>query len=245
MNPLLALGFIIAILLGLWLMTRWVKQTEATIQLRPLAGYQRIKQQIGQAVESGSTIHLSLGRASLIAHKAATSFAALQMLDFLAEKGTNNGVPPTVTVGEGLLLPAAEDSLRQHTRYVDSRQKSSLQFVADANHPFAFASGIVNELERKGTANYIAAGHQSSELAIIGFAAQKNEAAQLAATDDPIGMAVATAVSEQQIIGEDLFAARAYLANKPHAIASLLIQDVGRWLIAIIILIVAVTQLFT
>ncbi|MEM7114146.1 MAG: DUF6754 domain-containing protein [Chloroflexota bacterium] len=245
MNNLLLLGLIIVTLAILWLLARRIKRGDLTITLRPLAGYQLIQRQIGQAVESGSTVHMSMGRASLIAHKAATSFAALQILDFLAEKGGRNNSPPAVTVGEGTLLPAAEDSLRQQARYGSVQPNGRVQFVADENHPFAFASGVVNDLERKGAASYVATGHQGAELALIGFAAQKNEVDQLVATDDPAGLAVATAVSEEQLIGEDIFAAGAYLSNKPHAMASLLLQDVGRWLIAAIILVLALVQLFT
>lgn len=245
MSNFLLLGIILLALLLLWFVTRWVRQ-QKHIGVRPITGFQFIKRQTGRTVESGLAAQISLGRATLIATKAAVSIAALQILEFLVSKEGNSNVSSTILVGEGTLLPAAETRLRDQSS-VDSRSNSpnQIQFVADSNHPFAFASGMVSELERQPASGHLAVGHHGEEIALVGFAAQKNDVGQLVATDDPLGMATGTAVSDEQLIGEDLFAAGAYLSNKPVHIASLLLQDVGRWLIAIIILIGAIVQLLT
>ncbi|MCB9445521.1 MAG: hypothetical protein H6669_14940 [Ardenticatenaceae bacterium] len=48
--------------------------------------------------------------------------------------------------------------------------------------------------------------------------------------------------ADNVLVGEELFAASAYLENKPGQIASLKVQDIMRWLVIITILLLALSQ---
>ena len=113
MSFLTILALLFAFLIGavLFLFTRRV-QAGQVVGLRPLRGIQSLTSQIGRAVESGRRVHFGLGRAALNRSTSPTSLAALAALDHLAEDGCASDVPPLVTVGEGTLLPAAQDQLR-------------------------------------------------------------------------------------------------------------------------------------
>ena len=59
----------------------------------------------------------------------------------------------------------------------------------------------------------------------------------------PTALAVAMTVTEDVLIGEELFATSAYLEGKPSQIASLQLQDILRWVVVLFILGTAVYQL--
>ena len=62
-------------------------------------------------------------------------------------------------------------------------------------------------------------------------------------TDDPTALAVAVTVTDDVLIGEELFATSAYLEGKASQIASLQLQDILRWIVVLFILGTAVYQL--
>ena len=54
---------------------------------------------------------------------------------------------------------------------------------------------------------------------------------------------MATAVTDNVLIGEELFAAGAYLENKPSQSAGLQVQDIMRWFIILTILALVLSRL--
>lgn len=214
--------------------------------LRRLSVPQRLRQQVGWAVESGGQLHLTLGRAGLQGSNSPTSVAALQMLDFLAHDSCRNAVPPVVTVGDGTLFVVAQDSLWH--AYEDSGQDlvggfDSTQFVAPAGYPMTYAAGVSAILGRENVSNSVALGRFGAEIGLLAEAANRAEIGQILGTDDPTAMAVAVANTEQVLLGEELFAAAAYLEGNAAQLASLRAQDVMRWLVVAAIGIFALLQL--
>jgi hypothetical protein len=117
------------------------------------------------------------------------------------------------------------------------------QFLAAHTDPFAYAGGMATILQRGESGSNVLVGRFGAELAIpVEIAARKNMV-QVIGTDDPSALAVATAVTPNVLVGEELFAASAYLEHKPDQIASLQVQDILRWLIIITILALALGQL--
>ncbi len=245
-NILLPAGVVVGIV-GLLLLFSW-RMRGRSLTLRPLPPYSKLKDQVGQAVESGSQIHLTLGRASLISMASPTSIAALTILDAVAKDGCANGTPPLATVGDGTLLPAAQASLLRaynEAQYTSGFEPSAAQFLASDTDPFPYAGGVTNIIHQDKVSNSIAVGRFGSELALIVAAADRQNGDQVIGTDDPLALALATAVSQNVLIGEELLAADAYLEGKTSQLASLQVQDVLRFLIALLLVGTAVYQLFT
>jgi hypothetical protein len=221
-------------------------ETEKGFTLRPLASFDAMQGQVGQAIESGSQMHVTLGQASVAGPNSPTTVAALVVLDHLAEDGCANGVPPLVTVGEGTILLAAQDSLYHGfaaaNRPQDYRSRQA-QFVAHDSDPFVYAGGVSAVLQQDKVIGNVMVGRFGAEVAIMSASAERRGIEQVIGTDDPTAMAIATAVTDNTLIGEELFAAGAYLKGKPDQIASLRIQDILRSLIMAAILIWAILQL--
>ncbi len=245
MNPQIVLAILLLLVMLLFLASRQIRLGRANIQLRPLPAYDQLGGLVGRAVESGQKLHISLGQAGITGADTATSVAASQFLSALAKDSCANNSPPIVTVGNGTLLPLAENQIRN--AYDDAErlyqyQPNHSQFVAQTDDNFAFAAGVTSELAQNKVLNHVLAGRYGAEIGLIGEAANRQNIDQIIATDDPTALAIGTAVSNNVIVGEELFAAGAYIEQDPAQIASLQIQDLLRWVIALAIIGVTVFQ---
>jgi hypothetical protein len=193
-------------------------------------------------------LHVSLGQASLISAAGPTSVAALAVLDRLAKDGCANDTPPIVTLGEGTLLPAAQGTLRfafHQAGHSSGFAAELVQFIAPESVPFAYAAGVSSIIQQDKPASNILVGRFGPEVAVMAEAADRQHAAQVIGTDNPGALAVAAAVTDHLLIGEELFAAGAYLEGKPAQVASLQLQDLLRLIIILAILGLAVSRLIT
>jgi hypothetical protein len=213
--------------------------------LRQLPGFADLKAQIGLAVESGRQMHIALGQAGLNGAANPTSLAALNMMGHLAEEGIANDTPPLITTGEATLMLAAQDKL--HHGFEAANQSEGyhsrlVYFVAHDTAPYVYAAGVNGLMHQDKVTGNVMVGQFGSELMLMAEAAQRLGVTQMIGSDDPTAMALATAVTENALIGEELFAAAAYMDNTPTQIASLRIQDIIRVLVMIAILAWAVIQ---
>lgn len=246
MDPRLLLAIVIGAGLLMAILTLRRRRKTTAVPLRPLPSYDAIRAQVGEAVESGNQLHITLGQASLASIASPTSIAALTVLDTLAREGCANATPPLVTVGEGTLLPAAQDSLLSAYNAADFTsgfEPGAAQFIAHDTDPFTYAGGVTSIIHRDQVSNNVAVGRFGSELALIAAAAGRENVGQVIGSDDPIALALATAATDQVLIGEELLVAGAYLEGKPGQIASLQTQDILRLLIILTILGLAIYQL--
>ena len=86
-------------------------------------------------------------------------------------------------------------------------------------------------------------GNFGVEAALLTEAAERTNTFTLAASDNLVAQAVLYATAQEPLIGEELYAAGAYMdAGSVHS-ASLTVQDILRWLIIIVILLGALVQL--
>ena len=245
MTPVIVLAVLLVLALLPFLLTRSVRAGRTAV-LRPLTSYDGLAGQIGRAIESGRQLHVTLGQASLIGSASPTSLSATAVLDNLAKDGCANGTPPLVSMGDGTLLPLAQGSLQQALTQAGRPGDFDLsltQFVAHNTDPFAYSAGVSALLQQQRVASNIMVGRFGPELAIVAEAANRQNIEQVVGTDDPSALAIATAVTDNVLIGEELFATSAYLEGSPSQIASLQLQDILRWIVVLFILGTAVFQL--
>ena len=87
-------------------------------------------------------------------------------------------------------------------------------------------------------------GHFGVEAALLADAAERDNALAVGASDDLAGQAVWYASAPETLIGEELFAASAYIGASPYQTASLTVQDVLRWIIIAVLVVGALAKLF-
>lgn len=234
-----SLVLIITLIMGLFMILFARLRRDRPPDLRPLRGYRALVNQVGRAVESGRQIHFGLGHGGLHQSSSATSLAALTTLDHLAARSSASTAPPFVTVNESTLLLAGQDSVRQAYRQSGRAGEiaaAPVQFLADSAYPMTYAAAANDLIHSAHIGSSILLGRFGPEIAIITEAGSRRQVAQIIGSDDPQAIALATTVTEDVLVGEEMLAAGAYLEGKPAQVASLQAQDVMRWLAALAVL---------
>ena len=247
LTNLFVLIFIVLASAGLFVLTSRAKKN-GQMGLRPHRGYIALHKQVGRAVESGQPLHISLGRGSLAGPANPSSVAALTLLTHLAEGSCASGMPPTVTTGDGTLMLAAQDRLRQAYHQAHRAQEFNLALVQNQSGDtflLVYVVGVTNLLHQKSIGSNVLTGRYGSEIALITEAGERIQAEQIVSSDDPIALAIAYPSTDELIIGEEHLAAGAYVQNQPVQLASLQLQDILRLLVILAIILAAFVGFIT
>ena len=228
-----------ALMLGLTFLRRKSPPT-----FRDIPAFIHLKQAIGRVVEDGSRLHVSLGRGSLTTPQSAPALAGLSLLTRLADLTSASDKPPVVTSGDAALSLLSRDTLQ-------SAAHASGQGVYDPNAarltgltPFSYAAGAMPIIHDENVSTNVLIGNFGAEAALLTEASNRTNAFSLTASDNLPAQAILYASGQEPLIGEELFAAGAYVeAGSMHA-ASLTVQDILRWTIVIGILIGILLKFF-
>jgi hypothetical protein len=226
------LGFAAILLLAL---TLWRRRSPAI--LRPIDAYERLNRAVGLAVESGTRLHISLGRGNLLTARGGSALAGLAMLRRLAERTSASDRPPVVTSGDASLAILSQDTL--HSGYRAAGAEQQYRFSTGrltGLTPFSYAAGTMPVEHDENVSANVVIGDLGAESALIAEASDRENSSLIAASDDLSAQAIFYASAQEPLIGEELFAAGAYVGAGAAHEASLQVQDIFRWLIIIAIL---------
>lgn len=207
---------------------------------RNISAFSRIRRAASLVVEDGTRLHVSLGSGSILTPAGASALAGLFLLRRLGEITSLSDRPPLATTGSGLLNLLAQDTLRT------AHDSVAIDQAFDMNNarltgftPLAYAAGVMPAVRDEGISSNVLIGNFGPEVGLLVEAADRQNARVVAASDSLTAQAVLYASTTETLIGEELFASGAYLqAGNSHA-ASLLVQDILRWLIVIALIVAA------
>ncbi len=216
------------------------------IGLRSLDSYTALRRQSAKSVEAGRGLHFSIGRASLAKVSNPTGVAAISVLDYVNSQAASSDIHPIATAGDGSMFLAAQDSLRGAYGNVGRRSRispSQTQYLAADDQAMAYAAGASSMVSQGKLESNMLIGRFGAEIAILAEAAEREGMDQVIGSDDPTALAIAVLATDKVLLGEELFAAGAYLHGEPAQIASLQLQDILRVLAIVGILLVALINL--
>ena len=188
-------------------------------------------------LKAAQSLHISLGTGEIGGNHAATTLAGLTLLETFADEAAATDTPPIVTVADPTTLVMAQDVLRR--AYIRHNNPSgfdprSVRYVAAS--PLPYAAGVMDILSSEETSANVMAGVFGSEAAFLAEPGARQGMLQVAAAADPAALAVLYPSANHLLVGEELFAAGAYVGGRPSHVGSLLAQDVVRWILVLIIL---------
>ena len=212
--------------------------------LRVLPAFNRLRRAIGLAVEDGSRLHVSLGRASLIGPQSASGLVGLSVLDRIAQMSSVSDCPPVATSGDGAFAILSQDTL--HAAY---RQANALDHydptrgMLTGPTPFSYAAGAMPVVMDENITANILVGNFGSEIGLVMDAIDRENSFSLAGSDSLPAQAIFYAAAQDPLIGEEVFASGAYLQAGPMHAASLRTQDLLRGLLIVIMIAGAILKL--
>ena len=239
------LAFLFVLLcLGLILFFHFIGRNWLKTSFRQIDAFRRFRREVDLAVEAGERLHISLGRASVNDLPGGASFAGLTILDHCARAASNSDCPPVATCGDSVVTVLSQDTLQNTYRDLATTQLYDPTNVRLTGlTPMSFAAGAMPTIHDEQITANIFTGHFGTEIGLLTEAGERSHSLTVAGSDNIPAQAVLYATSNEPLIGEELYAAGAYLGADPVHSASLNMQDTIRWLLAAVIVIGAILKL--
>lgn len=203
--------------------------------IRRIAGLNAVDEAIGRATEMGKPILYINGMAGL---GDLSTLAALNILGRVARRVANYESSLTVPCRDPIVFTVAQEIVK--SGYTDAGRPDafnpdSIFFLTDDQFSYSAAvSGIM--LRDKPAANFFM-GYYYAESLILSETGAGTGAIQIAGTDAMTQLPFFITTCDYTLIGEELYAASAYLSREPLILGSLKGQDVAKVFMMVVILV--------
>jgi hypothetical protein len=228
------------------ILTQITRRRSKPVVLRDIPAYDTIPLLVGEAIEADRPVHASFGSTALGGNTTVLSAANAELVYWVTQRAATGPIPPILTMSDTTVIPLAQDTLR---RAYESRDRldrypaSSIHWYPAGGHSLAFAAALTSDMANDRVAGSVLAGIYGTELALILDAANRRDQTTIATSTALEGQAVAYALSERPLIGEEVFAAGAYLGGQPNQVAAVTTIDFLRGLLILFILIPTIDAL--
>ena len=198
-------------------------QRGAKMYLRPIAGIEAIDEAIGRATEMGKPILYVPG---LSAISDVATIASLTILGRVAKKVAEYQTTLMVPNRDPIVYTVAEECVKQaylEAGRPDAYDQDSVFFLTTSQ--FAFVAGVNGIMMREKPATNFYLGMFWAESLLLAETGSLSGAIQIAGTDAVTQLPFFITTCDYTLIGEELYAASAYLGLEPKQIGAVKGQD--------------------
>jgi hypothetical protein len=210
--------------------------------IRKIAGIDEVENAVGRATEMGRTIYYVPGINDMDDVQTLASMSILGRVSVIAAQ---NDTRIDVPVSRSLVMVTAREIVKESYSKVgrpDSFQDEQVRYLTDDQ--FGYAAAIDGLFVREKPATVFLIGAFFAESLIMAETGNSIGAIQIAGTAMPAQLPFFVAACDYTLIGEELFAASAYLSREPKLLGSLKGQDMGKALFLIAIVVGIILQIF-
>ena len=230
-NALILVGVFSAAIL---LYTKWAKEGKPLF-LRKIPGLDAVEEAVGRATEMGRPVLYIPGIQEL---DDIETIAGVSILGRVAKITAQYETPLMVPVRYPLVLAACQEMVEQS--YVEMGKKDVydqdiVRYVA--GEQFAFTANVAGYMMRERPAANIYMGAFFAESLLLAETGNAAGSIQIAGTARPEQLPFFIAACDYTLMGEELYAASAYLSHEPVMTGGLKGQDFVKMLIIICIII--------
>ena len=218
----------------------YVRRTKSghILNLRRIPGIDAIDEAVGRCAEMGRPIFCCHGTGGLQgADDGPQTLAGLSVLSYVAEKSAKLGAKLWVPVRQPTIWPIAaeivENAYRLSNR-LDEYQPENVVFLS--NHQHAFASNYLGLMFRERVGANIMIGAFWSESMYLLESGNREGAIQIGGTASMAQLPFFIVASDYCLIGEEIFAAGAYVSKDPIQSSTIAGEDFGRILACILMI---------
>lgn len=165
-------------------------------------------------------------------------YACLGVLYYVARKAAQYKTKLLLPQKSAEVMAISEDTLRD--AYRDEGKLASFDsrnVLYLSEEQFAFAAGYIGLIQRERVATAFLFGFFAAEALLLAEAGQQVGAMQIAASISPEQVAFFVCTCDYTLIGEELFAASAYLTREPIQLGTLCGQDRAKLLFLVLIVV--------
>jgi hypothetical protein len=211
--------------------------------IRKIAGLDAVDDAVGRATEMGKPVLyvIGIGTMSNIA-----SIASINILAEVAKKAGQYGTPLIVPHSDPIVYTVARETVKESYASIgrpDLFDSDKVFFVTQSQ--FAYAAAIDGIMVRDNPAANFLIGWFKAESLIIAETGALSGAIQIAGTDAVSQLPFFVTACDYTIIGEELYAASAYLSREPMLLSAIKGEDIGKIVIFITLGIASIIGLLT
>ncbi len=194
--------------------------------IRRVAGLDAIDDAIGRATEMGRPVLYIPGIQDM---DDVETLASLTILRRVAKVAAEFDCQLEVPVSRSLVMTAARDAVKNsfiEAGRPDSYREDAINYITDEQ--FAYVGAVGGIMNRKRPAANFLLGAFFGEALVLAEMGNSVGAIQVGGTARPQQIPFFVVACDYTLIGEELFAASAYLSGEPKQLGSLRGQDVGK-----------------
>ena len=197
-----------------------------TFYMRRIAGLEAVDEAVGRATEMGRKIFFIPGIQDM---NNVQTIAGTTILGRVAKLAAEYDADLQVPVARAMVMVTAREVVKESYLSAgrpDSYRENSIFYLTDDQ--FGYAAAIDGMVVREKPATMFYMGCFYAESLILAETGNSIGAIQIAGTAMPAQLPFFVAACDYTLIGEELFAAAAYLSKEPRQLGSLKGQDVGK-----------------
>jgi hypothetical protein len=207
--------------------------------IRRIAGLEAVQEAVGRATEMGKPILYVPGIADI---DDIQTIAAVTILGRVATMVAEYDASLLVPCSKSLVMSTAQEVVKEaylEAGRPDAYRRENIRYLTDDQ--FGYVAGVDGIMVREKPAANFYLGAFYAESLILAETGHSIGAIQIAGTAMPSQLPFFIAACDYTLIGEELFAASAYLSREPRLLGSLVGQDWGKVVILISIILGVVT----
>ncbi len=228
------LSIITAIVCGSVVLFIQLARSGRPLKLRKIAGLEAVDEAVGRATEMGRSVLFIPGIQDM---NDIQTVAGLTVLSRVAKVAAEHDASLVVPTARSLVMTTARETVQAAFLAAgrpDAYSENSIYYVTDEQ--FGYVAAVAGYMVREKPAACFYMGSFFAESLILAETGNSVGAIQVAGTAQPAQLPFFVAACDYTLIGEEFFAASAYLSGEPEQLGSLKGQDVGKLVVGFLIL---------
>ena len=227
-------NFVIGTIFSLIILVGIMLAQKRDLFIRRIAGLEALDEALGRATEMGKPVLFAhglhpMGSVSTIAAINVLSRVANRTAEFNTELRVANNDPVVMAVSQEVVKESYLNAGRP-----DAYSEDSVFMVA--TEQFSYAAALDGMMVRDRPATNIFMGYFYAESLLLAETGASIGAIQIAGTDSYTQLPFFITTCDYTLMGEELYAASAYLAREPKLLGSLKGQDIGKAALLIVMI---------
>ncbi|HUT32091.1 MAG TPA: DUF6754 domain-containing protein [Planctomycetota bacterium] len=194
--------------------------------IRKIAGLEAVDEAIGRATEMGRPVYFVHGLADM---GSLSTIAAVNILARVARRAAEYDTRVRVMNNDPIVLAVSQEVVKQaytEAGRPDAYNPDDVALVAADQ--FSYVAAVGGLMVREQPATIFLVGYFYAESLLLAETGASTGAIQIAGTDSYTQLPFFIPTCDYTLMGEELYAASAYLSREPRLLGSLRGQDVGK-----------------
>ncbi|MFT5086838.1 MAG: hypothetical protein ACI906_002807 [Candidatus Latescibacterota bacterium] len=204
------------------------------LYIRRIGGLEALDEALGRATEMGKSVLYIHGLRDM---SQISTIAAVNILGRVAKRTAEYDTALRVVAPDPVVMSVSQETVQ--TSYFEAGRPDAFNpdhvFVAGTEQ-FSYAAAVEGIMVREKPAAHIMMGYFYAESLLLAETGATTGAIQIAGTDSFTQLPFFVTTCDYTLMGEELYAASAYLSREPKLLGSLKGQDVGKAILIVVIL---------